>query len=297
MKELICLEPIEKHLIWGKETWVVSGNPQGDCEIQTEGWNAKTLSELWSTQREVFGGMKEKEFPLLVKVIDTKRDLSIQVHPDDRYAYTKEHGQKGKNECWYILDCEENASVILGHYAKTKKEFMQEVENGQWKLLLREVPIRPGDFIQIDAGTLHAIKGGIRLLEIQQNSTITYRLYDYDRLENGKKRELQTAKALDVVEIPAKSVDQCLQHKKHQEKNRKNVLLEHPCYTIWHMELEKICWISLNEPFLILNVISGQGRIGSKKVAQGDHILIPGEYGIVELNGTMELIGASCQVG
>lgn len=296
MKELICLKPIEKQLIWGTETWVVSGNQQGDCEIQNKGWKVKTLSELWHTDRKIFGGMKEQEFPLLVKMIDTKKDLSIQVHPNDQYAYANEHGKKGKNECWYILDCAKNASVILGHYAKSKQEFTQEVENGQWKTLLREVPVHPGDFIQIDAGTLHAIKGGIKLLEIQQNSTITYRLYDYDRLENGKKRELQTAKALEVVRVPAKPVEQCVKHKINQEKNSKYVLIQHPCYTIWRMELEKNCYIKQKEPFLILNVINGEGSIGDLKVGKGDHILVPQEYGIIGLKGRMELIGASCQM-
>ena len=112
-------------------------------------------------------------FPLLVKIIDAKDDLSIQVHPDDAYAKAHENGSLGKTECWFILDCKENATLVVGHNAKTKEELEQMIHEGRWKEFIREIPIKPGDFIQIDPGTVHAIKGGTLLLETQQSSDIS----------------------------------------------------------------------------------------------------------------------------
>ena len=126
-------------------------------------------------------GKYGKEFPLLIKIIDAKSDLSIQVHPDNAYAKEHENGSLGKTECWYILDSEPGTQIVIGHHAKDKEELMQMVEEKRWKDLIREVPVKKGDFYQIDPGCVHAIKGGTVILETQQSSDITYRVYDYDR--------------------------------------------------------------------------------------------------------------------
>ena len=109
-------------------------------------------------------------------------------------------------ECWYILDCKENATIIIGHNAKTKEELTEMIHEGRWSDFIREIPIKKGDFLQIDPGTVHAIKGGSLILETQQNSDITYRVYDYDRLSNGKPRELHIDKSIDVITVLAQSV-------------------------------------------------------------------------------------------
>ena len=113
---------------------------------------------------------------------------------------------RAPGECWYILDCKENATIIIGHNAKTKEELTEMIHEGRWSDFIREIPIKKGDFLQIDPGTVHAIKGGTLILETQQNSDITYRVYDYDRLSNGKPRELHIDKSIDVITVLAQSV-------------------------------------------------------------------------------------------
>ena len=154
---------------------------------------------------EVFGKVDSDRFPLLIKIIDAKDDLSIQVHPDDDYAKVHENGSLGKTECWYILDCKKNATIVIGHNSRTKEELSRMIHEGKWSEFIREIPIKKGDFLQIDPGTVHAIKGGTLILETQQNSDITYRVYDYGRLSNGKPRELHIDKSIDVITVPAKS--------------------------------------------------------------------------------------------
>ena len=108
---------------------------------------------------------KYDKFPILIKFIDAKKDLSIQVHPDDDYAKVHENGSLGKTECWYILDCRENATIVIGHNARTKEELSRMIHEGKWSEFIREIPIKKGDFLQIDPGTVHAIKGGTLILE------------------------------------------------------------------------------------------------------------------------------------
>ena len=197
-KQILFMEPVFTHNIWGGtklreeygysiegddigECWGIAAHPNGTCTIADGAYKGKKLSDLWEEHRELFGNTQGKVFPLLIKIIDAKADLSIQVHPDDTYAAEHEKGSLGKMECWYILDCEPDSKLVIGHNAKTHEELEDMVHNGRWSELIREVPVKKGDFIQIDPGTVHAIKGGITILETQQNSDITYRVYDYDR--------------------------------------------------------------------------------------------------------------------
>ena len=150
--------------------------------------------------------MDSDRFPLLIKIIDAKDDLSIQVHPDDDYAKVHENGSLGKTECWYILDCKKKCDDRYRTQFKDKEELSRMIHEGKWSEFIREIPIKKGDFLQIDPGTVHAIKGGTLILETQQNSDITYRVYDYGRLSNGKPRELHIDKSIDVITVPAKSV-------------------------------------------------------------------------------------------
>ena len=224
MHEVIFLKPVFKEMIWGGtrlrddfgyaipggktgECWAVSAHKHGDCKILGGSFDGKHLSELWEKNRELFGGMKGDVFPLLIKIIDAKEDLSIQVHPDDAYAKEHENGSLGKTECWYILDCDADAKIVIGHHAKSKEELGQMIGQKRWNELIRVIPIKKGDFFQIMPGTVHAIKGGTLILETQQNSDITYRLYDYDRLQDGKPRELHLEKSIDVIRCPHGDVE------------------------------------------------------------------------------------------
>ena len=187
------------------ECWAVSAHPNGDCTIKEGIYAGKTLSQLWEEEPALFGNTGLDRFPLLTKIIDAKTDLSIQVHPDDTYAKAHENGSLGKTECWYILDCEEDSALVIGHNAKDKEELTAMIREGRWNAFIRELPVKKGDFIQIDPGTVHAIKGGIMLLETQQNSDITYRVYDYDRLTEGKPRQLHVEQSIDVITVRGES--------------------------------------------------------------------------------------------
>lgn len=145
----------------------------------------------------VFGS----RFPLLAKFIDARQKLSVQVHPEDAYAALHEGGKLGKTECWYILDTEPGASIVHGFRASsTRAEVQQAIEDVQLEALLHEEPVAPGDTIFVPAGTVHAIGGGVLLYELQEYSDVTYRMYDYGRLDgNGRTRELHIGRSLDVT--------------------------------------------------------------------------------------------------
>ncbi len=306
MKEIIFLEPVFKSMIWGGnklatdfgyqipsdhtgECWAISAHKNGDCQIKNGEFKGKTLSWLWNHNREVFGNSKGEVFPLLIKIIDAKTDLSIQVHPDDDYAKEKENGALGKTECWYILDCDENARIVIGHNAKTKEELRQMIEEKRWNELIRLVPIKKGDFLQIDPGTVHAIKGGTVILETQQNSDITYRLYDYDRLENGKPRELHIEKSIDVITCP--HVDKEVSGKGAKEANFElEELIQSKYYTVSKLNLHGEQEFNQEYEFLNVSVIEGSGTIDGTQIKKGDHFILPSEYGSFCMSGNMVLI-------
>lgn len=218
-RQPIFLRPVLQEKIWGGdrlgslfgyaipsdhtgECWAISGHPSGDCPVSGPEYEGETLGSLWKTRPELFGGIQGDTFPLLIKIIDAKDDLSIQVHPDDEYARVHENGSLGKTECWYVLDCDPGATIIIGHNAADAREMADMVDQGRWTELLREIPIQKGDFFQIDPGCLHAIKGGTLILETQQSSDVTYRFYDYDRLSGGRPRPLHIEESLAVTRSP-----------------------------------------------------------------------------------------------
>src|SRR5699024_8282193 len=142
-------------------------------------------------------------YPLLVKVVDANDDLSVQVHPDDTYAREIEGVPYGKTECWYVLQAEPDAEIVFGHHAKTKNVLNQLMDEGKWDDLLQKKKVEAGDFIYVPSGTIHAIGKGIMILEIQQSSDITYRVYDYDRKDKqGHLRELHLDEAKEVITVP-----------------------------------------------------------------------------------------------
>ena len=162
-----------------------------------------TLDRVWAEHRDVFGDAKGDVFPLLTKILDASEDLSVQVHPDDAYAAEHEH-ELGKTECWYVIAAEPGATMIYGHHAKTREQLAKWINNGEWNKLLRRVPVKPGDFLYVPSGTIHAVGKGIMVLETQQSSDTTYRLYDWDRVDKttGQKRELHLQQSIDTTNVP-----------------------------------------------------------------------------------------------
>lgn len=312
-KEILFINPVFKQMIWGGnrlaaewgydipgdntgECWAVSAHPSGDCTIRGGIYDGKKLSELWAEVPEIFGNVDSDRFPLLVKIIDAKNDLSIQVHPNDDYAYRNENGSLGKTESWYILDAPEGAALVIGHNARDKAELIDMIKNGRWNEFLRQIPVKKGDFIQIDPGTVHAIKGGIELLETQQNSDITYRVYDYDRLTDGKPRELHIEKSLDVITVPAKSVEDSVINITEGVKNEMLLLMECAYYRVWKLDIDGKMNLFQEYPFLIMSVIEGNGFIDGRPVKKGDHFILPNGYGEAELQGKLQLIASTVSV-
>lgn len=310
MSQLLFLNPVFKHNIWGGtrlreefgypvegddigECWGIAAHPNGDCTVKGGSFEGEKLSTLWKEQPELFGGKTSETFPLLIKIIDAKEDLSIQVHPDDAYAKVNENGSLGKTECWYILDCKEDATLVIGHNARTKEELKEMIEGGRWSDFIRQIPVKKGDFIQIDPGTVHAIKGGILLLETQQNSDITYRVYDYDRLSGGKPRELHIQKSIDVIQVPAKSVEDSVLHTVGEPENQWKLLYACGYYQVFHLAVNGSVRVEQEAPFYLMSVVNGEGTLNGTSLHKGDHFLVPAGFGTMEFDGTMELIASA----
>jgi mannose-6-phosphate isomerase len=189
------------------ETWECSTHPDGPSIVASGEHKGETLSEVIKNHPEYLGThpKSQGELPILIKFIDAKSDLSVQVHPDDEYARTHENGQLGKTEMWYVLDATHDAKLIYGLNHDTDKETMRKgIEQGTLGKYLQKVRIKKDDLFYIKAGTIHAIGAGALIAEIQENSNLTYRLYDYDRIDkSGNKRELHIDKALEVANLKA----------------------------------------------------------------------------------------------
>ncbi len=310
MKSILFLEPVFKQMIWGGrqladqfgyeipgdrtgECWAVSAHPNGDCVVREGAYQGKTLSQLWKEEPGLFGNSDLDRFPLLVKIIDAKDDLSIQVHPDDAYAGENENGSLGKTECWYILDCPEGASLVVGHNAGSRQELQEMIEQERWGELIREIPVKKGDFIQINPGTVHAIKGGLMILETQQNSDITYRVYDYGRLTDGKPRQLHVKQSIDVITVPAPSAADSVKSALALPENTLNELISCDYYTVWKLDVAGVMSFEQTHPFLIMSVIEGEGSVDGRRICKGDHFILPQSYGTAELRGEMTLIASS----
>lgn len=306
MSEILFLNPVFKEKLWGGdglkrdfdyqipsehtgECWAISAHEDGDCTIANGSYKGITLSRLWKEHRELFGHLPGDHFPLLVKIIDAKEDLSIQVHPNDNYAQEFEQLPFGKTECWYILSCADNSTIVVGHHAHNKEELKQMIEEGRFMELLNTKSIQKGDFLQINPGTLHAIKAGTMLLETQQNSDITYRVYDYDRLEDGKPRILHLQKSIEVIECPYKEYT----YEPHIIKEVGHTIEELiccECYRVNKILVNGIALLQQDHPFLLCSVIDGAGCVDQYTVKKGDHFIIPYNYGSFKVSGQMNII-------
>lgn len=310
-QEPIFLQPVFKERIWGGtklrdryqynipsdqtgECWGISAHPNGPSIIRNGPLKGQSLLLAWKEHKELFGDPTSEEFPLLVKILDANNDLSVQVHPDDQYAQQKENSPYGKTECWYIIDCEDGAELIYGHHAKTKEEFQELVDKGKWDKLLRKVSIKPGDFFYVPSGTIHAIGKGTMILETQQSSDITYRVYDYDRTDSeGKKRELHIKASIEVANCPHH--DPVIeQEKKKLEGLSSKLLVREHYFTVYHWTLKGTVEKPLDCDYLLASVLNGSGTISiadrTFSFHKGDHLIIPATVKNYRLTGEAELI-------
>lgn len=311
-KEPVFLEPFFQQRIWGGEklkvlfdydipdhltgeAWLISAHKNGPSIVKNGDLQGKSLCEIWESHPYLFGKETcENEFPLLIKLLDANDRLSVQVHPDDKYAQEVAGESCGKAECWYILDCEEGAEIILGHKAQSKEEFQGMVEKGDWQGLFHSVKVKKGDFVYVPSGTLHAIGKGIVILETQQSSDITYRVYDYDRTdEKGEKRQLHLEEALTVTTCPHQYIVQ-----EKVENSRENLvatrLIKEAYFTVYHWAISGRVESPLLSGFLMVSVIEGSGEFETEEkvspIKKGDNFIVPATIGRYFIKGQLELI-------
>lgn len=310
MGHILKMKPVFKEMIWGGhklkdvygydipsghtgECWAVSAHKNGDCTIENSEFAGKTLSWLFEHHRELFGNIEGEEFPLLVKIIDARDDLSVQVHPNDEYARVHENSL-GKTECWYVLQADEGTKMVMGHHAKTKDEFIKAIEEDDYDNLLNSFAIEKGDFFYIPSGTLHAICSGSLIYEAQQSSDITYRVYDYHRKDqDGNERQLHVQQSIDVTNVPAQ-IDSSKSFSETQMENGTKVryveseFFKVDCYRLNGKNTVEIC-----VPFQMVSVIEGEGMIDGQSVKKGDHFLICSDQKETVFDGTMNVMIAT----
>lgn len=281
--KLVKLKPTIKDYIWGgtyfkkynkgstfnrvSECWELSVRGE-DSSIIASGKNkGKRLDEVIT--KEDVGPIMNRfpYFPLLIKLIDAKDNLSIQVHPSDEYALKNENSF-GKTEMWFILSADEGAGLYVGlNNDYSKEEIEKALINGSIQDCLNFYQVKEGDCFLINPGTIHAIGAGVRLIEIQQNSNLTYRLFDYNRVDqNGNKRELHIQKALDVIDLK--------KYKQHEITG--SLLADNAYFTVKRMEFDGEFELKANEnSFVSFTLIKGNGKINNIKVNQYDTFFLP----------------------
>ena len=263
------------------EAWCISAHPNGPSKVLNGSHQGKTLTELYKTNRELFGNIESDVFPLLIKIIDANDDLSVQVHPDDLLA--KKYQSLGKTECWYILDASEDAYIIFGHKALTKDEFIDYVNRGKWDELLYKVPVKKGDFFYIPAGILHALGKGILVLETQQSSDITYRLYDYDRIDiNGTKRELHLEAGIEATLIPS-PISNTNPYTFNMDQNQITRLIESSFFTVDKWVLTEHMTFT-NPLFKLITFVEGSGTINGYPYKKGDSCIVTTNTKLIDIN-------------
>lgn len=272
------------------EYWAISGMEDLPSFVTMGKYKGKSLNDLYKEEKELFGGEDYDSFPLLIKLIDANTDLSIQVHPDD-YLAEKYENSRGKTECWYILN-EDQASIIYGLNVDDKKEAIRLIDEKKWDELLREVPAKKGDFFYVPAGTVHAIKKGCLVLEIQQASDITYRLYDYDRKDDqGRLRDLHLEES--KRSIKTEKVDNKIETKEFPTYKETD-LLSNQFFEVRKYDIEKASDFKRNKPYLMESVIEGEGKLIIDKeeypIKKGDFFILTNKCEDYRIEGKLSLV-------
>lgn len=305
MQTILKFKPIYKEKIWGGrklasilnrnipegnigESWELSDYGDDLSIVENGNLAGKNFRELYKTQKdEILGEVfKENEdFPLLVKIIDAKEKLSVQVHPDDEYANTKDPESSGKKEAWFILHSDPGAEIVCGFSENlTKEAYQEQVRNNLAENALQKFKAKPGDSFLITPGTVHAIGGGNLLLEVQQSSDSTYRVYDYGRLgDDGKPRKLHLEKALDVLNFQKSAGQELLQPGELTwEYGKRSLLNANDKFRLEVLEFSgkaEIPSMSVEKVFQIIYVIAGGLFFPKENISlkQGDTFLLTAE--------------------
>lgn len=272
------------------ESWDIACHPNGTGIVENGYLKGKRFNELIELYGEEFLGknVDKDNFPLLIKLINSREKLSVQVHPGDEYA-KKNENQLGKTEAWYIVDAEEGAYIIVGIKPCTKDEFKNAIEEGNVEEYLNKVPVKKGDAFLINSGLVHAICEGVVIAEIQQNSDVTYRVYDY-----GRPREIHVEKALDVINFNEKS-EKIQAEVTSFEGYTKEELCSSDYFVIERYKISSEFNEESNQDrFEMITIVEGSGEIINNnyiiKVATGDSILIPACIGKYKVRGELTIL-------
>ncbi|MBR2479979.1 MAG: class I mannose-6-phosphate isomerase [Clostridia bacterium] len=278
--------------LWGKESdtdtiaecWELSMYTDSESIIDDPAFYEYTLSKLQRKYPEFFGDKVNdySKFPILVKLLDASADLSIQVHPDDVYAMAREGGQLGKNEVWYIADAEEGSAIYYGFNRDvTKEEVIDGVVNGTITELLNRCPVKKGDFFFVPAGTVHALQKGVTVIEVQQSSDITYRIYDYGRKDKaGNARKLHIREALDVMTLTKSELPAPVEVKELSNGSKIRILTKNGYFTAKEVKIENGEYLIYNEEsFVTFTVADGSARFETgEEIKKGDTWFVPAYY-------------------
>ncbi len=314
--EMVKLTPSVADNIWGgtrlieeygiktdknpaAEAWVLSCHPAGPSTVQNGEHEGKTLQEIYLEDKSICGkkGERFEFFPLLIKFIDAKQNLSVQVHPDDEYAMRVE-GEYGKTEAWYILDCDPDAELILGFNREVSvEEFKEAAKSDAMMDICNKIKVKKGDLFFIESGTMHAICKGILLAEVQQNSNTTYRIYDYGRLGNdGKPRELHVDKAADVTKrCPPVIADSSERKTEKFENAIRAELTTCDLFAMYKLDVDGTYTATADdESFVSLLCLEGEGKVScgdtTLSFVKGESIFIPASSGEFTVEGKLEIL-------
>lgn len=313
----LLFKPALKHYIWGgrnlerilgralppdgivAESWEIAAHEDGASTVINGEYSGLTLTSVFDilgielVGRRNAWALERNKFPLLVKLLDASDKLSVQVHPDDAYALAREGNELGKAEMWVVLHAEPGAEIILGVKAGTDSElFRQAIADGTLDQYLHTIQVSAGDFVCVPTGTIHAILGGILIAEIQQNSNTTYRVYDWNRTQNGISRTLHIEKALDVSNFgfvePRKGSPLLVEQK---DGIRRETLCRNKYFTTERVLLDpgaSLSGVLGGETLEIWGVIDGRISLNEIELSAIQFILLPaamGDYGISSVSG------------
>lgn len=274
---------------WGKsspvsdgkiaEAWEVSVFPQKESIVDGGEFDGLTLSDLLIKHPDLFGERMRlfERFPLLVKIINSEKRLSIQVHPSDQYAL-KNEGQLGKTEIWYIAEAKPDACVYIGFCKDTSKaEVLARLTDGSIEEILNKVIVKKGDLIPVNPGIVHALLEGVVVVEIQENSNLTYRLYDYNRVDsNGNKRELHIDKALEIINYQKTDIESNNTAISNDIGKDLVVLKKTPYFNAYMKSITQKVKLMSNESFITVTAINGKAKFANGQLFEkGSTFFIP----------------------
>lgn len=278
------------------ESWEISSYPSAPSVVDNGELEGLTLPEVLKRYPKAVGGGASASLPVLVKLIDAKKPLSLQVHPDNAYARRVEN-ESGKNEMWYIVDCDPTSELVVGmREPLSKEEIRRAIADDTIMDKVRRVPVAPGDCYMIPAGLIHAIGEGCLIAEIQQSSDVTYRVYDYNRKgPDGKPRELHVEKAVDVIDCALSCDNRSLAQAVQKQGYTERVLCDWPYFNTSLLEVESDAALCCDaESFACLTVLGGEPEIlwknESLPLKMADSVFLPAGLGDFSLRGKARVL-------